>query len=194
MATQQIGGMVQQDNRQSMNKIEWKSHTDKFRDHSHLSIYKFIIRNNPEKVLELGVDMGAPFYYWKELFGAKVVYGIDNRTLQEAANFKNMQPLPVPMGDTHITSDFRKVDFSSLPCFDLIVDDASHWLEHQIEAINFLHKKLNDGGIYIIEDVSNIENAKKIVQNFVGNKENIFVCDRTDVRNRCDDILVIYYK
>jgi hypothetical protein len=39
------------------------------------------------------------------------------------------------------------------PKFDIIIDDGSHIMDHQIVTLNRLFKHLNDGGIYIIEDV-----------------------------------------
>jgi hypothetical protein len=38
------------------------------------------------------------------------------------------------------------------PKFDIIIDDGSHVMEHQIVTLNRLFRHLNDGGIYIIED------------------------------------------
>jgi hypothetical protein len=39
------------------------------------------------------------------------------------------------------------------PKFDIIIDDGSHMMDHQIVTLNRLFRHLNDGGIYVIEDV-----------------------------------------
>ena len=37
--------------------------------------------------------------------------------------------------------------------FDIIIDDGSHYVEHQLFSFKLLFKHLNNNGIYIIEDV-----------------------------------------
>jgi hypothetical protein len=38
------------------------------------------------------------------------------------------------------------------PSLDVVIDDGSHLIEHQIVSFNFLFPRLSDHGIYVIED------------------------------------------
>jgi cephalosporin hydroxylase len=38
--------------------------------------------------------------------------------------------------------------------FDIIVDDGSHWAEHQLATLKHLWRLLKPGGYYVIEDVT----------------------------------------
>lgn len=171
----------------------WREFTDKFRDHSYYSLYRFLIKNNPKNILEIGVDLGAPFYYWREFFPESKIWGIDNRTLEECAKYKNCEYLPIPENNVYINSDIKNVDFNTLPDFDVILDDTSHWKEEQVWALNSLYPKLTANGIYIIEDISSLENARYIIDNFTGSKDNLMLIDRTFVKGRIDDIVIVYY-
>lgn len=174
-------------------KLDWEKSCDKFTDHSYKSLYEFLIRKTPSNVLEIGVRLGAGFYYWKDLYNIQDVWGIDNRTLEQASKEDKLPYLEVPDWGTFIHSDIYDVDVDKLPLFDLIVDDGSHWKEHQSYALNNLHQKVNKGGLMIIEDILNLDNANYIVNNFTGDKDKIMIIDRTFVKNRIDDILIVYY-
>lgn len=172
--------------------INWLTQCDKFRDHSYLSLYKFLIKNNPKNVLEIGTRLGGPFYYWKDIFNIQDIWSIDNRSLETASKEDGLPFLPVPEWGTFIHSDFYKVDLESIPTFDLIVDDGSHWKEHQSDSLNMFVKKLNTNGLMIIEDILSLDNASYIVKNFKGDKDKLMVIDRTHVKNRIDDIIIVY--
>lgn len=171
----------------------WVEFTDKFRDHSYYSLYRFLIKNSPKKILEIGVDLGAPFYYWQEFFPESKIWGIDNRTLEECAKHKNCEYLPIPENSVYINNNIKNVDFSILPDFDLILDDASHWKEEQSYTLNSLHTKLTENGLYLIEDITSLKNGEYIINNFTGDKDKIMLIDRTFVKNRSDDIIIAYY-
>lgn len=173
--------------------INWIQQCDKFTDHSYLSLYKFLINNNPKNVLEIGVRLGAPFYYWKDIFNINDITGIDNRTLEQASKEDGLPFLPVPSWGTFIHSTVETVDISTLPSFDLIVDDGRHWAVDQAFALNKFYKKLSKNGLMIIEDVKSLQDANFVVDNFVGDKDKLMIIDRRFVKGREDDIIITYY-
>ena len=174
-------------------KIDWESRCDKFTDHSYKSLYKFLIRGTPSNVLEIGVRLGAGFYYWKDLYDIQDIWGIDNRTLEVASQEDGLPYMEVPEWGTFIHSDIYAVNVDELPSYDLIVDDGSHWPKDQSYALNQFHSKLTKGGLMIIEDILNLDNANYIVDNFIGDKDKLMIIDRTFVKGRIDDILIVYY-
>ena len=52
---------------------------------------------------------------------------------------------------------------------------------------------LTDCGILIIEDISSIKDAKKIINNFNGRINKCSIIDRTHCVPSLDDICIIYY-
>ena len=57
---------------------------------------------------------------------------------------------------------------------DVILDDGSHIPEHQILTFNTLFPSVVPGGIYIIEDVNDIDSKK---QNFINLHPNSEIID-----------------
>jgi hypothetical protein len=179
--------------------IDWKEHCDKFTDHSYLSVYRFFIKDKtPKNILEIGVRLGAPFYYWRDIiinnYPLPNIVGIDNRSLEQASKQDGLPALPVPEHwGTFIHADFRSIDNDTLPDFDVIVDDASHWAKDQIDSLNKFYTKVTKDGLMIIEDVKSLENANEIVNNFEGDKDKLMIIDRRFILDRSDDILIIFY-
>lgn len=176
--------------------MKWREinkYTDKFRDHSYLSFYKFIGKNNPKSILEIGVDLGAPFYYWKKIFPGSIIWGVDNRSLEECSNQRSLPHLSIPEDCTYINKNIFDIDYSNFPSFDFILDDGSHWEEHQLFILNTLYSKLNKNGILVIEDVRSQEIAIRIVNKFKGNKDKLFIADRTFIKGHPETRLIVYY-
>jgi len=113
----------------------------------------------PVRLLEIGVNNGKSLKLWQRLFPnhefiAGVGYG-SGTAVQKS--FKRM------LTDKHVlytgsqaNSEFlsRILEDVNGKKFDIIVDDGSHVPWHQIFTLEYMFDKfLNDGGVYIIEDV-----------------------------------------
>ena len=59
--------------------------------------------------------------------------------------------------------------------------------QHQIKSFNLLFSKLNKGGIYIIEDIKNIDACKEA---FLSLHPTAKIFDFRTIKNRSDDIIV----
>ena len=73
--------------------------------------------------------------------------------------------------------------------FDVIIDDGSHIINDQINSFNILKHRMNPNGIYIIEDVNNIDLSRDRLTELHGN---IKIIDNRHIKNRVDDVLVVY--
>ena len=73
--------------------------------------------------------------------------------------------------------------------FDVIIDDGSHLIDHQIKSFNILKEKMKPGGIYIIEDVNNFDDT---VNTYKKLHSNIEIIDNRHIKNRFDDVLIVY--
>lgn len=108
-------------------------------------------RNDPLKILELGVFHGGSLLMWQEYFSKGLVVGLDRR--------------PNPLNELHDRIRFYRgsqdddelLDKVALECapdgFDIVIDDASHiGTLSRASFRNLFHKHLKPGGMYVIED------------------------------------------
>jgi SAM-dependent methyltransferase len=110
-------------------------------------------RNNFKKILEIGIggdntnDGGQSLRMWKEYFPQATIFGLDiiNKKSQEEDRIQIFQ------GDQSDLSTLESI--SNFGPFDLIIDDGSHYYEHQIISFQNLFSSVRPGGFYIIEDV-----------------------------------------
>lgn len=84
--------------------------------------------------------------------------------------------------------------------FDIIIDDASHVWQHQMNAISGFHDLLKEGGIYIIEDLNysliwtDPENSPLYFINF--QQENIMLTNEeyAELKSKMKDIVIFNRK
>jgi hypothetical protein len=127
--------------------------TDKSsKHHGYLEFYDNLfkdIRNNPIKLLEIGVDKGASLYMWLNYFTNANCVGIDIN--QSSLNHVSKR-LEIEIGDQSDSLFLNKIKKLHGP-FDIIVDDGSHIWKHQMTSFVNLFEAVKPGGYYVIEDV-----------------------------------------
>ena len=69
----------------------------------------------------------------------------------------------------------------------IIIDDGSHRLMDQVFSYMILFDKLNKGGLYIIEDVRQIDST---ADTFKKLNNNAAIYDFRFMKNRADDVIV----
>ena len=109
------------------------------------------LRAKPVKVLEIGVKDGDSLKMWKDYFPQGEICGLEYNPepLKDFAEDR----VRVYIGDQTDTSLLEKIAEEVGP-FDLIIDDASHVVEHQQISFEYLFKNsLKPGGLYIVEDL-----------------------------------------
>jgi len=121
--------------------------------HHYLPLYDRYLceyKNQSIKLLEIGVEDGGGMSMLKKYFGESAqLYGID------------IKPLPIELnpniGKVFIGSqndtEFLNSVIDEVGNLDIIIDDGSHIISDIKTSLNTLLKHLNDGGIYIIEDL-----------------------------------------
>lgn len=140
-----------------MNDIEkwFKKHQGRriIKQSNYLNIYeKFFSRFRGLKpsVLEIGVCHGGSLELWREFFGeGSCINGLDiNPHCKEAES----DQISVFIGDqTDLVFLDQVICKIGLP--DIIIDDGGHTMNQQITTFNHLFPKLNNGGIYVCEDL-----------------------------------------
>ena len=102
------------------------------------------------KLLEIGVQKGGSLELWHHYFGDQCsIYGVDND--QTVADLKYDFNVDLTIGDQE-SAEFWKDYASKRGFFDIIIDDGGHTMKQQENTVLSLFGKLNNGGIYIIED------------------------------------------
>ena len=132
--------------------------SDKFLNYEKLyNLVGFLKKKNEVKsVLEIGIgghnkkfsggySLIAMRYFYKK---AKI-YGLDinDKKFLDSRNIKTFQ------GSQDDISLLNKIGDNHGP-FDLIIDDGSHYVDHQLTSFKTLWRHLNNNGFYIIEDIS----------------------------------------
>lgn len=106
-------------------------------------------RNSPVRLLEIGVDRGGSLELWRNYFGSEaVIHGID-------INPKAIELAPddavIHVGSQDDT-DFLESVITGFGPFDIVIDDGSHLMEHQIKTFQTIYPRIHDHGLYVCED------------------------------------------
>lgn len=162
---------------------------DKGTRHSYIDVYEHILapyRWSANHFLEVGIYRGHSLGMFREYFADSVVTGVDielsriDPRLTKGCN--------ILVGDATCTDTFKHVDV-----LDVVIDDGSHKYEDQLETFKLLWSRLSVGGIYVVEDVQDIQEAEKMLD-WVDFGMGAELIDLRSVKGRYDDIMVIFEK
>ena len=137
--------------------------TDKWTDHHYVQeIYEPLFAQYQEKEInfcEIGVWNGESMKLWSDYFvNADNIVGVDifTRASQKEVE-KNLEGFDVKLHKFNSYKDidkFNKFSKKYTKGFDIVIDDGSHWFDNQISTYKNFSKMMNQGGVYIIEDIS----------------------------------------
>ena len=124
--------------------------------HTFLNEYERLfsgLRDQPVRVLELGVQTGKSLLLWRDYFPGAIVVGIDINPQPELIAGEERIHFLRGSQDDPATLDVAGA--ISGQGFDIIIDDASHVGKPTRGAIYHLFPRwLKPGGIYVIEDIA----------------------------------------
>ena len=102
------------------------------------------------KILEIGVSNGGSLEMWKQYFGSECqIVGID---IHPGCKQFETDQIKVYIGD-QADKNFLEEVISKEGNFDIIIDDGGHFPHQQIISFRTLYKYVNDGGVYLCEDL-----------------------------------------
>lgn len=125
-------------------KLAQKYGTDKAQ-HGYIPYYELLL-NEPNSMLEIGCFKGASLRMWHEYFPKCELHTLD-------LFIEYIEPTDIKGLICHKGSQSDITLLESLPNFDLIIDDGSHNAIDIQTSFEHLFSKLNEGGIYVIEDL-----------------------------------------
>lgn len=146
------------------------------------------MRDKATKILEVGVRHGGSLKTWRDYFhNAELILGLDNGSESGMWTPDGGSTIRVEYADSHKPSTLVSVAKRFGP-FDFICDDGDHTYAVQVATFAALRPYLKPGGIFVTEDVAWIGNAEEMAKIFKGE-----VFDRREVKQRHDDILVVFH-
>lgn len=170
--------------------------TDKGTVHGYLETYEKLLapyRNTRGNVLEIGLMSGQSLLMWEKYFRNATVYGMDLCD-QPHGGLADLRPL-IAEGVHNIrlgnAAEQATVDelFGTLQ-FNVIIEDAGHDLDSQLAIYKNFRQRLSPGGIYIIEDVADIDASRARFEQ-IDPERRVEILDLRSVKNRYDDVLVV---
>ena len=164
-------------------------HGDKGTAHTYINEYSKLLEDyrGGSSVLEIGVHTGLSLKMWSEYFTDSQIYGIDISDRNFMKGLKEDGGFTIFIGDA--TQPNILDCFPTNLKFDVIIDDGSHKLKHQVNSFNIFKKRMNSNGLYIIEDIESIDTS---IDTFNSMHSNCEIIDNRKIKNRSDDVLVIY--
>ena len=124
---------------------KWKIYIDeyeeKFKTYQDKNIY----------LLEIGIQNGGSLEIYGKYFpNADLILGCDIN--EKCSNLSYQEPnIQVIVGDATDDDTYKKI--ASYPQFDIIIEDGSHTSPDIIKTFCKYFDRLNDGGLFIIEDL-----------------------------------------
>jgi SAM-dependent methyltransferase len=168
---------------------DWNTNvgTDKSWPHSYIqNVYEAELapyQHSEINLLEIGVSGGYSLKVWSEYFTKAMIYGLD-------INLHAYNVYPIPENVRFVVGDGTKPEiFMSLPKFKIIIDDGSHYLHDQLETFKIAFPLLEPGGLFIIEDIQDLEEARTAFEQLNPNFE---IFDLREKSGRADDIIFLY--
>jgi hypothetical protein len=155
--------------------------------HGYLDIYEKLFklsRNEPIKLLEIGVLDGGSLKTWEAYFPHATIVGAD---INPAVRQYQTKRIEIAILDQSNLQNLVDIGIRSGP-FDIIIEDGSHLWEHQTTTLKTLFPFLKPGGLYVVEDlqtnfgplasrfrgcatISCVEYLKKLVDYRVGDEQ-----------------------
>jgi cephalosporin hydroxylase len=133
--------------------------------------------------MEIGLAMGDSIDLFDEYFDNSEIVGVDISVVFPPKKYKN--EVAIIEADATKANFLKAIEFKT---FDIIIDDASHVTQDQLDTFNLLRPYMKKGSIYIIEDILawDIEKHK-----FNRLHDNIEVIDMRS-NGRFDNMLLIF--
>lgn len=107
-------------------------------------------RGRKIRILEIGVWKGGSLKMWRKYFGDDaIIFGIDINP--ECNKFDGLDG-QVRIG-SQVDGPFLESVVKEMGGLDIVLDDGSHHMKHIPVSLKYLFPYLNNGGVYMIEDL-----------------------------------------
>lgn len=159
-------------------------------DHHYVSSFydeHFIkYKDKPINLLEIGVQYGGSLLLWNDYFQNGTIYGVDieDKTDPIINTFPRIKRTIGNAYDDNIAS--------TLPEFDIVIDDGPHTLNSFEACLRIYLPKVRQGGVLVIEDIPDLEYIKYLRVLTEGYEDK--VVDTRSQYGRFDNIMYAVFK
>jgi hypothetical protein len=119
------------------------------------------IRDRVRNVCEIGVQTDRSIRMWEEFFPHATIWGLDIDPKVKALEGGRCR---IRIGDQSDHAFLARVLDEVEGGFDIVIDDASHKMRHQLITFNALFPALTDHGVYVIEDTGGLTGCSQSVE------------------------------
>ena len=165
--------------------------------HELAELYDYILSDLRDKeinLLEIGIAWGGSIQMWADYFQKGKIYGIDNVPFLQNINRPfNNDRITTIIGDAYHEDFIKYLKDQNLE-FDIILDDGPHTFESQLFFVNNFIDLVKDGGYLIVEDIYNIEDARRLHAAMLSNVKFSFIVDRTSLTGQENEIVLFGVK
>lgn len=157
--------------------------------HSYTPIFSNLFSNLRDKevsMLSLGYGNGSEANIWLEYFSDLTLTGIENNIkLQQESTIKEVNLI---YKDILLEETANSITST----FDIILHDFPSSFIHYITSINLYSEKLKEGGMFVLQDIYDIDINRESYKNHIESKGLTFeVYDLRDIKGRFDDVLIV---
>ena len=158
---------------------------DKGTAHTYIEEYEYLLKpyRYNSTILEIGMAYGHSMEMWCDYFIDSRIIGVDitNHGIPEETRYKAI------FCDATSSEIIPHIENYKL---DVVIDDGSHNPQDQIDSFNLLKNYMSPNGLYIIEDINNMEHIKSYLET-IKEKYSVEIIDNRNKKNRNDDVLVL---
>jgi hypothetical protein len=114
------------------------------------------LKNEKLTIVEIGIYKGQSMTLLRDWFVNSKIIGIENFNWPGVSEHEisKIDGITVIGGDAYCDETANKFEDDSI---DIIIDDGSHNIKHQIQFIKLYYPKIKKGGVLIVEDVYDID-------------------------------------
>ena len=205
----------------SLSELARKFGTDKL-SHGYCDTYETVLqpfKDNSFNFLEIGVFFGSSIKMWSNYFKNATIYGADtfegkqgngnifdnadnffNEVTNNKDNYKNVELVKLDQSNEEELKLFVQDCNNKNIKFKVILDDGSHLMRDQQISFFYLFDLLEDGGIFIMEDIHSSQDypGYDVLEDFSNTTRNIFLKMKDNSENfrsiyindlnKCDEI------
>tara|TARA_B100001113_G_C20973478_1_gene562884 strand:+ start:105 stop:923 length:819 start_codon:yes stop_codon:yes gene_type:complete len=152
---------------------------------------------------EIGIESNASTKMWRKYFSKAKIYGLEFEDIKiERAKKHKLKNTFYEKIDVNSQISINKAFSNINKKFDIIIDDSTHYFDHQINIIKTVNPFLKKNGILIIEDIfkNRKEHSEKIYYEKLKNLKKffkkIYFVEFHNINNwtaswKCEKILVL---
>jgi len=141
--------------------------TDKQSNHNYGDAYEslFSDRNSVKLMMEIGVADGSCLLAWRDIFPNALIVGMDIHHSDKAHGDR----IEFRRGDQRIQRDCENAAADRQ--FDLIVEDATHHLDHTLLTLYWMWPFVKPGGLYVVEEWDGVHESRDRIKHVWPNAE-----------------------